>query len=126
MPVVANGGGDYAAMYKPKPSSTLDEAIAEADARGMSYGQLQTERRLAVERAVPAEVLELEAGTVIGEIGIAEPIDMLKAIETLVSCSITQNSRITAVSAVDGQFSEVAFVCCGSAYVLSLRREDQE
>jgi len=119
-------GNEYASRYSLACSSTLDKTVAEANERGMTYGQLQIERQLAAEQAVAVDVVEPESDTIISEIEIAEPIDMLKAIEALVLCSITQNSRITAVSAVEGQFADIAFVCCGSTYVLSLRREDQE
>ena len=140
-------GGEYASRYSLARSSTLDETVAEADARGMTYGQLQTERRLAevaaeiaepetAEDDAPAtddnshnaivEIMTQVSSQLESETAENEPIDMLAAINDLVRCSITQNTRITAVSAVEGQFADIAFVRCGSTYVLSLRREDQE
>lgn len=117
-------GNDFGAKFrKATPESTLDDSCAEADERGITYGELQTERRLAAISAPdPAEDSHIKDQPV--DIHICEPIDMLKAINDLVTCSITQNSRVTAVSAVEGQFADIAFVRGDQMYVLSLRAEE--
>ena len=122
-------GSEYAKAYTgPRSSSSLDESVAEADARGISYGQLQVDRRLTEAQnegrsAEPADAAHDDDPV---DLQILEPVDMLEAINDLAMCSITQNSRITAVSAVEGQFADIAFVRGGIAYILSLRREDME
>lgn len=121
-------GNDLATRFrKGMPESTLDKSVAEADERGITYGALQTERRLAAERKAGCVTDPDESAIDMQiDVQIADPINMLEALDALVACSITQNGKITAVSAVEGQFADIAFVRCGSTYVLSLRREEQE
>lgn len=109
-----------------KSIETLDEAVAEARVRGISYGQLQTERRLASEQPDTAESTEPAPDPIDSKPAENESIDMLEAINDLAMCSITQSSRITAVFAVEGEFADIAFVRGGVAYILSLRREGTE
>lgn len=117
-------GSEYAKAYaESRSSSSLDEFIAEADACGLSYGQLQLERRLAEAQSANEEIRNAEGPL---NFEILEPVNMLQAIKDLAMCSITQNSRITAVSAVEGEFADIAFIRGGIAYILSLRREDEK